>query len=76
LDSLGNKELAAYLIAEQFSLRSYVDVTCVPNTATQTQLGVADLLAARAFGPGLLEPTPGPAIGRLHESRPQRLAGG
>ena len=27
LDSLGNKELAAYLIAEDFGLRAHVDAT-------------------------------------------------
>jgi hypothetical protein len=39
-------------------------------------VGVADLLAARAFGRGLLESTPGGAIARLHGLRPQRPAGG
>src|SRR3954447_21419526 len=42
LDSLGNKGLAAYLIAGHFGLRAHVDVTSAPNIATQTQLGVSD----------------------------------
>jgi hypothetical protein len=45
LDSLGNKELAAYLIATNMVLSAVVDVTCASNTATQIQFGVSDLRA-------------------------------
>jgi hypothetical protein len=39
-------------------------------------VGVADLLAVGAFGPGLPEPAAArPAIARLHASRPQRPTG-
>jgi len=46
-------------------------------SAVRADVGVADLLAEGAFGPGLPQPTPaGTAIERLHGFRPRRLAGG
>ena len=43
--------------------------------AVGPDVGVADLLAAGAFGPGLPQPNPaGPAIARPRDSWPQRLA--
>jgi hypothetical protein len=44
--------------------------------AIHADVGVADLLAAGAFGRGLPESTPAwPAIARLRDFQPQRLAG-
>jgi hypothetical protein len=43
--------------------------------AVDLDVGLANLLAAGAFGPGLLEPTPaGAALARLRDNRSQRLA--
>ena len=42
LDSLGNKGLAAYLIAGHFGSGAQVDGADAPNASTQTYFGGAD----------------------------------
>ena len=41
MDSLGNKGLAAYLIATDIGLLAPVDVAFVPHTMTRAHVGVA-----------------------------------
>ena len=47
LDSLGNKGLAAYLIAGEFGLRTSVDQTEAGNAESRIALGVSALCARR-----------------------------
>ena len=48
LDSLGNKGLAAYLIAGAFTLRAEVERTGAENSSTRIHLGVSDRKHARS----------------------------